>query len=145
MEEAVKRAIEGGWDNPIQSVLDMGNEVDNISVVDDNITVVLWIKNKKESGVPTNELNQTTARRNIYKVLLDPLFWQAIGKAEEWVGYECPISEEHHFMTTEALCSECKSELQTKELYYWHRFIDHIAEGNDLDSFFKQLLSGNEK
>tara|TARA_R110000868_G_scaffold236293_4_gene490322 strand:- start:590 stop:853 length:264 start_codon:yes stop_codon:yes gene_type:complete len=43
------------------------------------------------------------------KVLLDPLFWQALKTKEDWRNV-------------------------------WHDFIDHLADGKDVDSFFNNLL-----
>lgn len=52
------------------------------------------------------------------KTLLDPFFWQALGKAEGWIA---PPKGQAYF--------------------YQHRFITHLAEGKDVDSFFADLLS----
>lgn len=58
--------------------------------------------------------------------LLNPLFWQSLGKSlgwyfkkEEWESYP-PMFEWQ---------------------WHWHSFIDHLAEGKDAESFFKELLS----
>ncbi len=67
----------------------------------------------------------------MYKELLDPLFWQSLGKALGWdeirlgkpEGHAIPWGEEYW-----------------QWRYEWHCFIDHIAEGKDVDSFFKELL-----
>ena len=48
---------------------------------------------------------------------LDPLFWQALGKAMGWGGEDWDGGWRKH----------------------WHRFIDHLAEGKDAESFFKDL------
>lgn len=63
---------------------------------------------------------------DISKALLDPLFWQALGKARGWSirendrrGQEKGINE---------------------WLYHWHRFIDSLAAGEDVDLFFNDLL-----
>lgn len=61
----------------------------------------------------------------ISAILIDPLFWQALGKGLWW--------EKKHTHNVEDgydNCWEC----------FWHRFIDHIAEGKDIDSFFANLL-----
>ena len=65
------------------------------------------------------------------EVLLDPEFWSALGKQQSWgLGNKCPVCEE--------------GILLTKYMPHWkmnlHRFIDHIAEGKDVDSFFNHLL-----
>lgn len=62
-------------------------------------------------------------------ILLDPLFWRALGKSLGWEEIE------HTHMVT-------KKNVVTKMwLSYWHRFIDHLAEGKDAESFFEELLT----
>ncbi len=56
-----------------------------------------------------------------YKYLLDPLFWEALGKAEKWEEYEG--NDEYPVYRDK-----------------WHQFIDHIFEGKSIDSFFEELL-----
>ena len=79
-----------------------------------------------------------------YEILLDPEFWQALGKAEGW-GREfnvssCGILEDGSFdLIYEDDFSVPKVIPEWK--YRWHRFIDHIAEGKSVDNFFKELLT----
>ena len=61
-------------------------------------------------------------------ILLDPLFWQALGKSLGWKtaiydGYAGSIPE-----------------IKDSWVYYWHRFIDHLAEGRQPEEFFTNLL-----
>lgn len=57
---------------------------------------------------------------------LDPLFWQSLGKAMGWSEWHTDGSrkvwKEWHKWKNE-----------------WHRFIDHLAEGKDAESFFESL------
>lgn len=55
------------------------------------------------------------------RVLLDPAFWQALGKAREWYK---GIAPEHEPLYWKA---------------HWHSLIDHLAEGEDVESFFATL------
>ncbi len=52
---------------------------------------------------------------------LDPLFWQALGKAMGW--------EKRN-----------SSDLFPEWHLQWRNFIDHLASGKDVESFFKELL-----
>lgn len=52
--------------------------------------------------------------------LLDPLFWQSLGKGLGW-GKGRP------------------GLLIYEWLYHWHKFIDHLASGKDPEEFFSQL------
>lgn len=56
--------------------------------------------------------------------LLSPSFWQALGRARGW-------SEHNHLKRW------------GEEIHSWyaqmHNFIDHLANGNDAESFFKAM------
>lgn len=88
MEEAIKKAIEGGYLKALNDI----------------------------TGLPSDFLNESA-------VLLDPLFWQALGKAEGWIY---PVGG-------------------MNGLREWHKFIDHLAEGKDAESFFTNLLEIESK
>ncbi len=53
-------------------------------------------------------------------VLLNPLFWQSLGKAMGWDKNKYIIGN-------------WKA--------HWHRFIDHLIEGKEAESFFEPLTS----
>lgn len=57
--------------------------------------------------------------------LLDPLFWQALGKARGWRTWK-----------GSGLMPYIHDWLWHKN---WHRLIDHLAEGKDAESFFAEL------
>ena len=57
--------------------------------------------------------------------LLDPLFWQSLGKAMGWKW--CPFRHYPHTV-------EC-----VEWIVQWHCFIDHLAEGKTAESFFETL------
>lgn len=63
-----------------------------------------------------------------FTVTLDPLFWQALGKGLGWKEYP----------HTNIVSGESK--ILRRWLEEWHRFIDHLAEGKDIESFFTNLL-----
>jgi hypothetical protein len=66
-------------------------------------------------------------------LFLDPLFWQALGKARGWenaerqaeIGYREP---------------DGKLLWQGEWQYYWHRFIAHLASGKTAEEFFAELV-----
>ena len=109
MEKAIKKAIEGGYDN-------------------------------------TDEFGREF---KIEKILLDPLFWQALGKAEGWCcDNTCdkghiPLGMLEDGDVEWGGCSKCV----TGGVYvphdwrtYWHSFIDHLASGGEINKFFNELL-----
>lgn len=69
---------------------------------------------------PTKRISSKKA-----KIFLDPLFWQALGKSLEQGDF--------------------KTDTQGSWKYNWHRFIDHLASGEDVGSFFTALLTNNKK
>jgi hypothetical protein len=69
--------------------------------------------------------------KTIAIVLLDPTFWQSLGKAQGWRDY-----------CNSDLCRECGTKYSPMSGWqaYWHRFIDHLADGKTAKSFFEALL-----
>lgn len=63
--------------------------------------------------------------------LLDPEFWKCLGKAEGWKWKE-DISGTGDSIYLEQTGTDWKLE--------WHKLIDHLAEGKDINSFFDNLL-----
>lgn len=70
-------------------------------------------------------------------LLLDPLFWQALGKNLGWV------TDNEDYFLKETIAGGLIS--RTYGIWTWrnewHNFIDHLASGNDPESFFKDLLT----
>ena len=112
MKEAIEKAIERGW---------------KISVIEpeyytvNGFAIITGVKKGEE-----------TVQKNfwpMHRVLLDPLFWQALGEAMMWNG-DGPLG------TTFEIGNNRGPAWRNA----WHRFIDHLAEGKDVDSFFNELL-----
>lgn len=53
-------------------------------------------------------------------ILLDPSFWSSLGKSLGWADGVNGIRPDWYT--------------------FWHRFIDHLAEGKDIDSYFTSLF-----
>ena|SRR3990167_1280927 len=96
MKNAITKAIEGGW------------KVDHWDTNGD------WYFPKHEN-----------LQLNTSKVLLSPLFWQALGKAMLW-------DKDKTFEEDGLTLISWRRE--------WHKLIDHLAEGKDAESFFNKLL-----
>jgi len=88
-----------------------------------------------------------------HQILLDPLFWQALGKAEGWerefvmASFGTTGKQEGGYGFDKWIFDGDSSNdfsLPRKTTPEWkyrmHSFIDHIAEGKDIDSFFNELL-----
>jgi hypothetical protein len=80
---------------------------------------------------------------NLHENLLDPLFWQSLGKAMRWdYGKCCKECGSNSIPDGDGHCGNCYAYFSGSEsgteywLYQWHRFIDHLAEGNTIESYF---------
>lgn len=121
IEQAIEKAIEGGW-------------------------------------VCKNEWGSSIVDTPRERILIDPLFWKSLGKAmgwgdemvcidetghpKEWGYYfHCPVCGEIVHGERQECPSECETDYPPIESwkYHWHRFIDHLAEGKDAESFFSNL------
>lgn len=72
--------------------------------------------------------------------LLDPLFWQALGKARGW------DKEDENRRKLEKKSGSYSGYQEGTLSYFgydtlrkWHRLIDHLAQGKDAESFFAGL------
>jgi hypothetical protein len=81
---------------------------------------------------------------HVESTLLDPLFWQCLGKALGWGEKICPNCGTR-YVEGAVICGETqtcfpeKYYLKVGWLYHWHRFIDHLAEGKSVEVFFRDL------
>lgn len=104
MEETIQKAIEGGYP-----------------------------KTKKEGTQYFIHYGEKQGNRLVWhctpieKILLNPLFWQALGRS---MGWKNPTQEEAENYGTRVNWHN-----------HWVAFIDHLAEGKDTESFFKDLLA----
>ena len=85
---------------------------------------------------------------SVNEIFLDPLFWQSLGKAMGWdrkmvvrrgmvIGnFMCEDKGQIRFEGPEMGCG---MDYLNPWVYYWHRFIDHLAEGKDAESFFEAI------
>lgn len=77
------------------------------------------------------------------EVVLDRFFWQALGKGLGWKA-ECYICGAREEDGHKIYCSRMGwSGIVDKNTwrFYWHRFIDHLADGKDINSFFEEICN----
>lgn len=75
--------------------------------------------------------------RELFGVFLDPLFWQALGKALNW---NMGDSNKATWNTMTEHYAKYMIVFENTPIYHWHRFIDWVAEGKNMDEFFKELM-----
>lgn len=115
MKEAIKKAIEGGYAEHLKK------EYDALSC---------------NHTKPFEKCLDISDER----MVLDPLFWQCLGKAEGWD--EMFIAKKPVFQNESiAKYFDSDSKQVKKWKVIWHHFIDWIANGKSIDEFFNQLLT----
>lgn len=111
MENAIKKSIEGGWKW--------------------NNRETKYEKFYYDRYLFAIDGGSRTQLLSMGDIVIDPLFWQAVGKAEGWgiTGYcwGCGYDEGATSDTPEWLVN-------------WHHFIDKIASGGTAEEFFEELL-----
>lgn len=68
------------------------------------------------------------------KALLDPKFWQCLGKA---LGWFYPDGRS----VAKYINNDPKRTQKDMWIWHWHQFIDHLANGGIPDEFFEKLLA----
>lgn len=84
--------------------------------------------------VVNGDIAQWIHENHYSDVLLDKFFWECLGKAEGW-----SIKESGCLNNSCGYCEDYQQEIP-EWLYWWKKFIQHLAEGKSVDSFFKELL-----
>ena len=82
------------------------------------------IKNAQEHGLKPREI--TLGETWVSAVILMPQFWQSLAES---LGYE-PIGREREEVNGE----------YDEWILMWHRCVDHLIDGGDLNSFFESLV-----
>lgn len=110
IQQAIKKAVDGGYENPI---------VDN------------WLIDAESGDVLENQDNDLVAN-----LFLDTLFWQSLGKAMGWSEGSELIREKFHVPRVGAVGRMVR---YPEWKWQWIHFIEHLAEGGTPESFFKDL------
>jgi len=89
----------------------------------------------RECSVWTRTDNRSSFVVPMEATFLDPLFWQALGRALGW---------EQAMRTVHAVENGRPTVVTSTGHHWrshWHRFIDHLAEGKEAEAFFASLAS----
>lgn len=107
------------------------------------------IPNSKVDFHPDAETQSVNVRvtMNKWEVLCDPSFWSSLGKAmDAKKGWRNGMAARYYADRAGGIDWELDLEHEVDMSawqYQWHLFIEHLAEGKDADSFFKELLPTN--
>lgn len=123
IKEAIEKAIEGGWNLGGFINLDrFPNGFGDARVGIGHYVAISRIDAKGNSG-------RWVELGIIEEIILDPLFWTALGKAMQWgAEVDAILGTKQRFHPP-----------QITWLFHWHRLIDHLAKGKDIESFFERL------
>lgn len=118
IQSAIQKAVEGGYPEVLQ-----GMPKENIEN---------YVGHTARSNHSVNEL------------ILNPLFWQALGKSMGWFRMEkvCRNCKEPKPLKACQKCGCYSYELVEEEALWrhnWHRLIDHLAEGGTIEDYFARL------
>lgn len=116
------------------------------------MTIEQAIKKAIEVGYVNVEIIEKPTENYIvhlcnYKTFLDPQFWQSLGKAMGWRQFckRCDNPSSANSLGACDLCEGMESDrpligrFELGWLYQWHKFIDHLAEGKNIESYFENL------
>lgn len=113
LEEAIIKSIEGGWRNK--------ETHQGVLISRPQSYVQFWNSSTCDDMYPVEGTPLSS-------ILLDPLFWQCLGKSLGW-------DNKDEFILND----------ENRWIYRWHSLIDHIADGGDIDTFFKELLANKSE
>ncbi len=106
------------------------------------MTIQQTIQKAIEGGYnwEANNNPMNTSDANIARTFLDPQFWQCLGKAMGWEGYNFYLDGRWAWTKDSSIKVQSKTPFVREVwLHQQHRFIDHLADGKDIESFFNPL------
>jgi hypothetical protein len=102
-----------------------------------NEAIKLAIEKATEQGYDPGKFGYTYSRE---KILLDPKFWQALGKALGWIEFHCSDCKEMYESN-----KQCPNSSGVHPLAGWQikalRYYELVLTGGDVEKYFKELLN----
>ena len=131
-KESIRIIVQDMLDDPVTTQSIEENELIVEIKIEDGYVFIekrrKWQRNYKHQL-------RVTQGKSINSILLDPKFWQALGREEGWCT-KIGNKTEHYFG-----CRNKYRKCSTKEM---HNFIDHLIEGKPINEFFDELLVNKE-
>lgn len=121
IKTAINKAIEGGYKKYKDTEFDSIKEVIGSDLI---------------NLIKVNLDSTSCSTISLQEMLLDPSFWQALGKSMGW-GICINHNKDERIPRALQGCDGCMD--ADDENYYWHKLIDHLSEGKSLEDFFKKL------
>lgn len=138
-KQIIEDAIKGGWSIQrsyyTRHIDFLKLKSANSSWVVVELDATTWIEDP-ETG-EDKEVNMTSSHQ-MSSCLLDPTFWQAVGKTRglgDIHNEHCSAIDYHEF--TDAVECDCCAKTEWKNL--WRKFIDHLADGNTYEEALSKL------
>lgn len=124
LKQAIEKAIEGGWKLKHYEKYEqkpkflVAERKANGSVLYNPYWFEMHIITTYRDNKPLTQIEMV----RIELVLLDPSFWQSLGKAMGW-GEEKKVGMNWVY----------------GYIYHWHSLIDHLVDGESIESYFEKL------
>lgn len=127
IQEAIELAVKGGWE--IRSI------IRGRATVEGSYAVI-----KTSDGEWVSESRIKLSELNVPSTFLDPSFWESLSRALEWDDYAdfCSNCREFKGKSFDCPMNHCTCP-EKAWIYYWHRFVDHLAGLGTPESFFSSL------
>ena len=129
IQEAITKAVEGGWNAGTNWLA--ARSASPLPIIDvecqDNMQIVRLVHENYGNG------GSKYTTMGLQVALLDPLFWQALGKSIGW------NIQEKQYSDPKNPTGHTRDYLISGWQYQMHRLIDHLAEGKSIESFFESL------
>lgn len=117
MEKILKLAVESGYEgNNVKFQLDF-----------ERLNTHNGVRRYQWSG-------ERSYKALLMESVLDPLFWQALGKSLGWNQIPATLDNE------KIMFPKNPNKNANYYIFYWHRFIDHLIAGKSAESYFEELL-----
>ena len=111
IQEVISKAIKGGWLPKLRE----GNKFSSVEKIEDGVLFYRVIESPKYP--------ETLFNMRVEGIVLDPSFWQSLGKAMGWPTFN--------------KFEKDKVEYSWKN--HWHRLVSHLAEGGTIETYFNGL------
>ena len=76
-----------------------------------------------------------------FRALLDPLFWESYGKSLKWNmtnKFQPGDRNTEWNYVSDSICQQMLV-CDKSPAFYWHKFIDHLALGKTIESYFENI------
>lgn len=120
IEEAIKKALEGGWEQNPNTAIDINKD--------------MWLRGLTQE----KDWGKWKGNTLLLGILNDHCFWKSLGVACGWNQGELAVCDKcGERKAADCFCHDAGTIEEWH--WHWHRFIDYLADGKTAESFFETL------